>query len=189
MTAANDIVRSCRHQKATDKVGGSLLSGDLFVKMYPDRKEPYDADIVSAKDDVIERFEITMAIDGHEESVRIEYLSEYGRADVFWPVQFNGKKGNRRYFNTDTEAYSNTDHDNKQIEIFNKTFKKKILKKDRYEDVSLLIGIDCVAKLTNSYWNEVKNTIVQEKGPFNNIYIADIRCCNHFCNFPRKYIL
>ena len=25
MTAANDIVRSCRHQKATDKVGGSLL--------------------------------------------------------------------------------------------------------------------------------------------------------------------
>ena len=143
-----------------------LIPGDLFIKMYPESGKPYDADIVSAKCELKERFEITMAFD-HQESIRMEYLSKYGRVDAFGEIEYEKIKRNRDFNNKKkTEAFSTNQYDKKQLEKVRELFNKKLMKGNKYKNVSLLIGMYCIVQLSDDFWKEIDNTITREKGPF-----------------------
>lgn len=115
---------------------------DKLMKYYHDTKQSFDGEILSGKGELLESVEITCAVDGHNESVRMERLNKKGMVNAFGKVKYSGKKGNREFTEEEVRTVSNSQIEAHYVELINHAYLKKKNKTGKYDGMILLIAIE-----------------------------------------------
>jgi len=115
---------------------------EIFLKYYPGSSTSYDADFINCDGDIIERVEVTMAIDGHQRSIQREYINDFGYSRVYQTPEYSGNIRKRQWKETEV-AIINSDE---IIKIHHEQIQEAYIKKhnniQKYPDMTLLIGVD-----------------------------------------------
>ncbi len=144
-----------------------------LMKYYYDTNQSFDGEILNAKAELLERVEITCAIDGHNESVRMERLNKEGMANVFGTVSYTGKKGNREFDEEEIQTVSSTQLETHYIELIDSAYLKKKNKVGKYDGMILLIAIeDFLVKGHNM--DKIVSRLSLSKDRFSSIYLINI---------------
>lgn len=144
-----------------------------LMKYYYDTNQSFDGEILNAKTELLERVEITCAIDGHNESVRMERLNEKGMANAFGKVKYIGKKGNREFAAEEVKTVSSTQLEALYIELIYCAYLKKKNKTGKYDGMILLIAIeDFLVKEHNM--DKIISELYLSKDRFRSIFLINI---------------
>lgn len=115
---------------------------DVLLQFYPGCKTSYDADFICCRGSLIERVEVTMAIDGQQSRIQAEAIQEYGHSPIYQTPKFTGNSKNRKIFETESETISNEDIIKIQVDRIQKAYTNKHKNIHKYPNVTLLIGVD-----------------------------------------------
>jgi len=115
---------------------------DIYLKFYSGSKTSFDADFIDKDECLIERVEVTMAIDGQQARIQSEAISEFGHSPMYQTPNYTGTSKNRVIEETESTIISNESIYEIQSQRLNEAYLKKHENIHKYPDTTLLIGID-----------------------------------------------
>jgi hypothetical protein len=115
---------------------------DLKLYYFPGSSQSFDAEIRKLNGELVERIEVTMAIDGYGDTIRTECLLEHGIAPIIKTPEFTGLSKNR-VISVNTSCIADSeDVILNYASLIKDAFKKKQENIDKYPNTTLLIGIE-----------------------------------------------
>lgn len=75
-----------------------------------------------------QRIEMTVAIDGRNDALRLELVDERGYAPAFDDIEASGPRANRSFGENEPEAVTVSERDNKTFRLLNEALERKITK-------------------------------------------------------------
>ncbi|MBN1906328.1 MAG: hypothetical protein JW927_14650 [Deltaproteobacteria bacterium] len=115
---------------------------DIFLKYYPGSEKSFDADFIDGKGNLIEKVEVTMAIDGQQQRIQSEAINEFGHSPVYQTPNYTGNRRNRVLKETESTTISSDKIFEIQTKRIQEAYRKKHTNIIKYPNMTLLIGVD-----------------------------------------------
>ncbi len=145
-----------------------------LLKFYPGSEQSFDAEIIKDNGDLVERIEVTLAIDGYQNSIQAEALVEFGTAPMFRTPLYEGVGRKRRLLeNSEYDFIDNDEWINKLAVLIQKSYNKKHGNIHKYPETTLLIGVD-IALASNGEASQVLSCFTLSPNTFEKVYCVNI---------------
>ncbi len=115
---------------------------EIFLKFYPGSSTSFDADFINPEGNLIERVEVTMAIDGQQQRIQSEAINEFGHSPIYQTPKYSGNAKNRVLEETETVTISSDEIFIIQSKRIQEAYAKKHNNIHKYPNMTLLIGVD-----------------------------------------------
>lgn len=115
---------------------------DLKLYYFPGSGQSFDAEIRKINGEILERIEVTMAIDGYGETIKTECLLEHGIAPIIKTPEFTGLSKSRVISENTSCIAESEDVILHYSGLIQGAFNKKQENIDKYPNTTLLIGIE-----------------------------------------------
>ena len=171
----NGVVREMIDELAplSKFVSSFYEDSDAFLRFYPGSENSFDADIIDEKGSIIERIEVTMAIDGQQKRLQAEALLKHGHSLIYETPEYSGNSKNRII----SEPEFNTIDDSEIIEIQSSLLQTAYDKKQgmlsRYPNTTLLIGVHMPVSRPEEF-DDVVHSLSIEANTFNSIKCVNV---------------
>lgn len=134
----------------------------VFLKFYPGSKTSFDADFVDNNGNLLERVEVTMAVDGQQNRIQAEALIEYGHSTVFHTPNYSGKAKDRVIDEPECCIIGSSDIIVEQARLLQTAYNKKHSNLHKYPDTTLLIGLNIPLLMNWEYEQVIRDFCVHE---------------------------
>ncbi|WP_299589551.1 hypothetical protein [uncultured Microbulbifer sp.] len=114
----------------------------VFLKFYPGSTTSYDADFIDSEGKLLERKEVTVAIDGQQSTIQAESIVEFGHSPIYHTPEYCGNVKNRTINETDGDIVGTDSIIDLQSERIQRAYRKKHENLHKYPNTTLLIGAD-----------------------------------------------
>ncbi|GAB2883170.1 hypothetical protein GCM10027180_11590 [Microbulbifer echini] len=114
----------------------------VFLKFYPGSTTSYDADFIDSEGKLLERIEVTVAIDGQQSTIQAESIVEFGHSPIYHTPEYCGNVKNRTINETDGDIVGTDSIIDLQSERIQRAYRKKHENLHKYPNTTLLIGAD-----------------------------------------------
>ena len=114
----------------------------VFLKFYSGSKQSFDAEFIDTNNNLIERVEVTMAIDGQVKTIQAEHLIKYSYAPVYKTPDFTGKVKGRVIIEHESGCVDSITIIKEQAALLQNSYNKKQENIHKYPNTTLLIGLD-----------------------------------------------
>ena len=115
---------------------------NVFLQFYPGTKNSFDADFVDFDGNLIERIEVTMAINGMQSRIQSEAINTFGHSCVYHTPKYTGSVKNRIISEPECKTIGSEEIIQIQAGWLNEAYCKKHKKLHKYPNATLLIGMD-----------------------------------------------
>ena len=147
-------------------------SNNLMKYRY-ETDQSFDGEILNDKKEVLEQLEITCAVDGYNERLRMERLNKEGIANAFGEVKYTGRKENRVFLEEGIKLVSKNQLENHYKELVEAAYRSKKNKTGKYNGMILLIAIeDFLVKECNM--DNIVEGLSLAKDRFSSIFLVNI---------------
>ncbi|HDY86522.1 MAG TPA: hypothetical protein ENH82_00220 [bacterium] len=113
---------------------------NCYLKFYPDSDTSFDAEIISENGDLVERVEVTMAINGHEHQMQAEALREFGMVSSWGMPEYSGTAKDRVITEPELTTIDSSEMIVIQSILVQEAYDKKQANIHKYPNTTLLIG-------------------------------------------------
>lgn len=145
-----------------------------LLKFYPGSEQSFDAEIIKDNGDLVERVEVTLAIDGYQNSIQAEALVEFGTAPIYRTPLYEGTGRNRQLLeNSEYDLIDNDEWINKLSILIQESYNKKHNNIHKYPETTLLIGVD-IALASNGEASQVLSSFSIFPDTFEKVYCVNI---------------
>ena len=151
---------------------------DIYLQFYPGSKTSYDAEFIDNAGSVIERVEVTMAINGQQKKIQAEHLIKYGHTSIFDTPDYRGPVDNRELAEYESTVKSSDVIIEEQAVLLQQAYDNKQKQLHKYPNITLLIGLD-VPLLMKSEYQQIIDKLKIKKITFNSIKCLSI-CGHHY---------
>ncbi|WP_108649546.1 hypothetical protein [Dongshaea marina] len=146
---------------------------DIYLKFYPGSLTSYDADFIDINGRLIERVEVTMALDGQQERIQSECLIKHGFTPIYQTPKFSGKAKDREIEEWGHDLIESDVVIKQQAELIQSVYNKKVNKIHKYPNTTLLIGMNAHLLMSWEY-EEIIGKIVLNKPTFQSVKLVNI---------------
>ena len=129
---------------------------DVYMQFYPGSTTSYDADFVNESGVLVERVEVTMALDGLQSQIQGEAINIFGHSSVYHTPDYLGHVKTRIIAEPECRTISSIEIIEKQAAMLNEAYAKKHMNIHKYPNTTLLIGMDIPLFMEQEY-NEIMN--------------------------------
>ncbi|MCK4622559.1 MAG: hypothetical protein KAT62_10160 [Desulfuromonadales bacterium] len=145
---------------------------EIYLRFYSGSETSYDAEFVDKDERLIERVEVTMAIDGQQARIQSEAINKFGHSPVYQTPNYTGTSKNRSLGETESVTISSDTIIEIQAERLKSAYLKKHKNIHKYPNTTLLIGVDIPLFMEWEY-----QRIIENFQPLNNTF-QSIKCVN-----------
>lgn len=150
-------------------------NSDFKLYYFPGSGQSFDAEIREIGGELVERIEVTMAIDGYGDTIRTECLLEHGIAPIIKTPVFTGLSKNRVISENTSYIADSEDVILNYTSLIKNAFKKKQENIDKYPNTTLLIGIEVPEFfLESSEFDVISKSVKIPKDTFDKIILVNI---------------
>lgn len=156
-------------------INAYFKKSDYFLHFYPGSSQSFDAEIKNKEGNLIEKIEVTMAIDGQSDRIKTECSIVHGIAPVIKTPEYSGNARNR-VINADTTLLAEPeDVINYYKDLIQSAFDKKHKKLYKYSNTVLLIAFE-VPKFFLEQWefNEIIKSLNIPNNTFNKVVVVNV---------------
>lgn len=115
---------------------------NIFMRFYPGSETSFDADFVGVDGALIERVEVTMAIDGVRARIQGEAINIFGHSPVYHTPDYRGNSKNRIISEPESQIITSDEIFSEQADLLNAAYRKKHNNLHKYPNTTLLIAMD-----------------------------------------------
>lgn len=153
---------------------------EVFLKFYPGTTTSFDADFVDKNDKLIERVEVTMAIDGQQKRIQAEALVKYGHTRIHETPKYSGKMRNRIIEEPESHITSSSAIIERQTLLLQEAYLKKHKNLHKYPETTLLIGVDIPLFMDWEYKKIMDGFRIMDK-TFKSIKCVNVSSNHYWC--------
>ncbi len=151
---------------------------NVFLKFYPGSSQSFDAEFINNNNEVIERVEVTMAINGQNRRIQSEYFIKYSHAPIFEAPNYSGNSKERSLPEHQSSCISSDIIYKNQLSLLQSAYDKKQKNIHKYPNLTLLIGLDLPLHMSFEF-QQIINYFKSEENTFKSIKCVSI-CGAHF---------
>jgi hypothetical protein len=157
-------------------------SPEILLKFYPGCSTSYDADFIGRQGNLVERVEVTMAVDGQQSRIQAEAMNQYGYSRVYHTPEYSGTvKNKNRKIKEPEGSIIGTDYIIElQVNRIQEAYRKKNKNLDKYPDTTLLIGVDIPLLMDWEYQSIIERFEVSQS-TFRSIKCVNISSNHYWC--------
>lgn len=153
--------------------GEEYAGSDFFLKFYPGSTNSFDGEVIDKEGKLIERLEVTMAVDGYQRALQGESLLQLGHSPIYHTPEYSGKYQEREILESQPELICSSEiirrHSSQILEVY----EKKSRNISKYPDTNLLIAID-LGLLLDFECDQIINAAKIENSSFPRVSLVDI---------------
>jgi hypothetical protein len=153
---------------------------NIFLKYYPGSVTSYDADFIDQNGDLIERVEVTMAINGQQSRIQAEAINKYGHSSVYHTPEYSGKSKKRKIKKSDVVTIESDSIVELYVERIQEAYVKKHENLNKYPETTLLIGVDIPLFMESKYQAIIESFKILEN-TFNSIKCVNTSSNHYWC--------
>lgn len=146
---------------------------DVYLHYFASSSQSFDAEFRTRESDLVERTEVTIAINGFEEQIRRETIEQYGWSPGFGLNKHAGSVRNREIPEPEHRLHGQEEAVASLKSLVESAYAKKVGNINKYPGTSLVIGVDCFALNSRSEFKEVISSVVGTKTPFDAVNFVD----------------
>jgi hypothetical protein len=149
---------------------------NILLKYYPGTENSFDADFININDELIERVEVTMALDGQQSRLQSESIIKFGHSSVYHTPIHSGTLKNRVLTESEGATIGSDEIIDLQVSRIQSAYEKKHKNIAKYPETTLLIGVDIPLFMEWEYQNIIERFNVLENT------FHSIKCVNTSSN-------
>ncbi|MFA0811041.1 hypothetical protein [Microbulbifer epialgicus] len=146
---------------------------DVILQYYSGSSNSFDGDFISSEGRLIERVEVTYAVDGHTVQLQRECATQFGEAPLTRKPRYSGNSKNRVIHPPEIEIEPSSTPLGIQVKLITEAFEKKNKNIHKYKDMTLLIAVEFPLLLPFEEESIIKKVELKGSG-FNSVYIVDV---------------
>ncbi len=156
-------------------INAYFKKSDHLLYFYPGSAQSFDAEIKNKAGNLIEKIEVTMAIDGQSDKIKTECSIVHGIAPVIKTPEYSGNAKNRKISADTTLLAEPEDVINHYKDLIQSAFNKKHENLYKYPNTVLLIAFE-VRKFFLDKWefDEIIKSLNIPNNTFNKVVVVNI---------------
>ncbi|MDF0750152.1 hypothetical protein NLU14_07890 [Marinobacter sp. 71-i] len=155
---------------------------NVYLHYFASSSQSFDAEFRTGKGELVERTEVTIAINGFEEQIRRETIEQHGWSPGFGLNEYIGSVRNREIPEPEHRLHGQEEAVENLKNLVASAYSKKLENIDKYPGTSLLIGVDCFVLNSTSEFQKVISPVVGLKTPFEAVNIVDTNGRFYHCH-------
>jgi hypothetical protein len=155
---------------------------DVYLHYFSSSSQSFDAEFRTREGELVERTEVTIAINGLEEQIRRETIEQHGWSPGFGLNEYAGSVRNREIPEPEHRLHGQEEAVANLKSLVESAYAKKVRNIDKYPGTSLVIGVDCFALNSKAEFQEVISPVVATKTPFEAVNVVDINGRFYHCH-------
>jgi len=155
---------------------------NVYLHYFASSSQSFDAEFRTGESELVERTEVTIAINGFEEQIRRETIERHGWSPGFGLNEYAGSVRNREIPEPENRLHGQEEAVAKLKSLVESAYAKKVRNIDKYLGTSLVIGVDCFVLNSRAEFQEVISPVVGTKTPFEAVNIVDTNGRFYHCH-------
>jgi len=146
---------------------------NIFMRSYPGSETSFDADFVGVDGTLIERIEVTMAIDGARSRIQSEAINIFGRSPIYHTPEYRGNSKSRVISEPESQTITSDEIIFEQIGLLNRAYSKKHSNLHKYPNTTLLIAMD-IPLFVEWEYSQIMEKFIPLKNTFKKVMCVNI---------------
>lgn len=148
---------------------------EVYLHYFASSSQSFDAEFRTRDGELVERTEVTIAINGLEEQIRRETIEQHGWSPGFGLNEYAGNVRNRKIPEPGHRLHGQEEAVANLKSLVESAYAKKVGNIDKYPGTSLVIGVDCFVLNSRVEFLEVIAPVLAYKTPFEAVNIVDTK--------------
>ena len=152
---------------------------NVLLKFYPGSENSFDAEFINLNGTLVERVEVTMAIDGQQSRIQAEALNQFGHFSVYHTPEYSGKSKSRKIKEPSCTTISTDALIDLHASRIQKAYIDKHKNLHKYPNITLLIGVDMPFLMLWEYQAIIQKIELQQN-TFQSVKIVNVSSNNYW---------